>query len=510
MYYVTEVEYFDLLTEAIATEYYGTDAFATSAADTPASRAVAGVIANPALIRRDVFDVGTTGGEGRIGFGELVLRNEHRAMYVWKNRAVDGRLFVVRVSDDLRAPYPSAWHTLYTGTMSEIEIGQVEARIRLRDRQVFASLEYQPTKYLGTNEGPVGLEGGVELAGKPKPRVLGAVFNIEPVCVNPPKLVFQCDDQGLRDIPAVYDAGGLLTPGADYADATEMMTVQPARAGYRKWKAGGMFRLGSTPEGLITCDAIKGLTPIARAGGNLFRQTLLDANVDPAMVNDADVARLVLANPATLGLYYREETTNAVVLGDICRTLGAWWAGNNAGLIGTRRLEPPAGTPVLTFTDGNTTEGTLKLTPLEGNGLPVWRAIVRGVPNYTVQTSGLLGSVLSARRARLAQPYQDSERKNEAVKTAFLLAPELTVETKYSCYLSVQLESQRLLDLHSVKRERYELEVYGNAAFLAAIDLGIVCRLVSDEYELQAGKLVVILGYQLDPVRGTASLTVWG
>lgn len=510
MFYVTEVEYYDTQAEEIRTEYYGTDAFSTAAADTPANRDVAGVISNPALIRRDVFDVGTTGGEGRIGFGELVLRNEHGAMYVWQNRAVDGRLFVVRVSDDLRAPYPSAWHTLYTGTMSEIEIGQLEARIRLRDRQVFASLEFQPVKYLGDNVGPVGLEGGVELAGKPKPRVIGAVFNIEPVAVNPAKLVFQADDQGLRDIPAVYDAGGLLTPGADYADATEMMTVQPARGGYRKWKAGGMFRLGSTPEGLITCDAIKGLTPLTRAGGNALKQTLIDANVDPAQINDADIARLVLANPATVGLYYRDETTNAAVIGDICRTLGAWWAGNNTGLIGTRRLEAPVAPAVLQFDDRNTTEGTLKLTPLEGNGLPVWRVIVRGVPNYTVQTSGLLGSVLSARRARLAQPYQDAERSNAAVKVAYLLAPELTVETKFSCLLSVQLEAQRLLDLYSVKRERYELEVFGNAAFLAQIDLGITCRLMSGEYNLQAGKLVIILGYQLDPTRGTASLTVWG
>jgi len=508
MIYVAEVGYYD---GTAKTAYFSTGAFITGAADTPAHTAFHPRISMPALLRMDIFDVGMTGGSSRVGYGELVLANDDGALDVFNTYGLDGRSLVIRVADSAATAYPSGWTTLFRGTMEQIEINSDTARIRIRDRQQFATAAIQPNRYGGTNTLPDGVDGSAsDLKGKVKPLVFGAVFNVSPVCVNTSKLVYQVHDGAIRYVNAVYDGGARLAQAAEYTSQSEMLATEPAAGNYRVYAAGGMFRLGSSPTAQLTADVIDGLGPHERTAGALFRRVLENAGVGTEQISAPDIAVLDAANRATLGLYVRDDVPVSQVVDDIARSVGAWWASDADGVLRIKRLEAPSGSPVLSLTGADIVEGSLTRIPMNDGGLPAYRVTVRGVPNWTVQTSGLVGSVSSARRVRLEQPFQDAVATDSAVQTTYLLAPEITVETRLSCLTAVQTEADRLLALYKVKRDRFEVRIHGPAATLGLIDLGAVVNVTYARFGLNAGKLFRIIGYQLDPIAGTASLTLWG
>jgi hypothetical protein len=484
--------------------------FTTRATDTPANTLIEGRVRQPALVRRDVFDAGTTGGPSRVGFGELVLANEDGALDAFATYGLDGRELVVRIGDPDTA-YPAAWGVLFTGTMEQAETTLDAVTIRLRDRQAFTTLPLQRTVYAGNNALPNGVEGTSDLEGKPKPVLLGWCYNLEPVLVNTSRLAYQVHDGAIRDVMAVYDSGALLGRGPDYADTAALLATPPAPGTYRVCKSEGLFRLGSAPIGQVTCDAVQGTTPDDRTAAALFRAVLEDrAGIAPTAISSADLAALSAVQSAQLGFYYRTAVTMQAVLDDIATTVGAWWGTDTAGQLRLVRLDAPSGAPVLSV--GPSDLRTLQRVPLadDGAGLPVHEVTVRGGRNHTVQTTGLVGIVGAARRARLAQPYQDAIARDPAVLVKHPLSPERTVETGFACVADAQREADRLLALYAVQRDRYECTISADDAALAALDLGAVLSLRYPRYGLDAGKLVRVLGYQLDPVRGSADLTVWG
>jgi hypothetical protein len=510
MIYVVALDYYDPDTETVSTALFGTEGFATKSTDTPAGTLVLPRIETPALLRRDLFDIATTGGASRVGYGELVLQNRDGELDVFNTYCLDGRGLTVRIAASTAAAYPAGYTTLFAGTMEQVEVGLDAVRIRLRDRQVYTTLGVQPTTYAGDNVLPNGLEGiASDLKGKPKPILYGAVFNAEPVLVNTSRLIYQINDGAIRDVMAVYDAGALLGHGDDYADEAAMLATEPTSGTFRVWKAGGYFRLGATPYGQVTCDAVEGTTPADRTAAQIFSRVITErADRDISEISSADVTALDAAQRATIGLYVKDETRVATVLDRITQSVGAWWSTDTDGLIRIKRLDAPSGSPAMVLTASNLID--LARVPLSDGGLPNYRVTVRCVPNLTVQTSGLVGQVTSARRARLAQPYQDGVAEDLAVKTAYLLAPDRTVDTLIACRSRGEEEADRLLALYQVKRDRFEVTVIADAAMLAAIDLGVVASITYPRYGLDAGKLFRVLGYQLDPTAGTASLTLWG
>ena len=510
MIYVAEVTYYDLQDDTEKTVLFGTRALSTKPTDTPADTEVKDRVIQPALVRRDVFDTGTTGGASRVGYGELELRNDDGELDWLNTVALDGRRLVVRVASSIGATYPSGYQTLLVATMEEVEITQQAVRIRIRDRQVFTSRLVQTNRYGGTNVLPSGVDGIVsDLKGKPKPILYGAAYNVEPPCVNTSRLIYQVNDGAVRDVMAVYDSGALLARGEDYADQTAMETTGPAPGSYRVWKAGGMFRLGTAPAGQVTCDAVEGAWPADRTAAQVFKRVLVErAGRDPSELSSADVAALDAVQRATVGIYVDADTTVTQVLDLVAQSVGAWWAADVGGLIRLQRLDAPTGEPVLRLT-GETIR-SLTRQPLNDGGLPVYRVTVRCVPNYTVQTSGLVGQVGAARRARLAQPFQDGTATDLTTLDTYLLSPEKIVETALSCRSAGEAEAARLLALYGVKRDRFEVVAQATASTLAEVDLGAVIEITYRRFGLESGKLFRVLGYQLDPVAGTVSLTVWG
>jgi hypothetical protein len=86
------------------------------------------------------------------------------------------------------------------------------------------------------------------------------VNNVTPAQINATNLVYQVHDGAVNAIPAVYDFGyalptpGTVGPDADYASYAALIAATISNGHYATCKALGLFRLGSTPAGAVTCD----------------------------------------------------------------------------------------------------------------------------------------------------------------------------------------------------------------------------------------------------------------
>lgn len=492
--------------------YFSTRTLTTKPSDTPDNVIVEDRIINPALVRRDIFDIGTTGGASRVGYGDLLLRNDDGELDWLLERPVDGRDLIIYISDNPVAAFPAGYTELLRVTMDQPEGSQLDISMRIRDVQVIATRNLQLNLYGGTNVLPDGTDGIItDLKNKVKPILYGRCFNVTPIWVNTSRNIYQVNDGPVRDVTAVYDSGSLLKHGLDYADEADMLANTPTAGFFRVWKDGGMFRIGTSAAGQVTCDAVEGEWPVDRTAAQIFYRLLTErAGIAGGSISATDLTALDAVQKASIGFYAADPITVADALDQIATTVGAWWATDVAGTFRLVRLEVPSGTPAIELTAEDFKKGSIKRLPLTENSLPTRQTTVRCVPNYTVQTQGLVDGVTAARRNRLASPYQDATVVDAVIAERYRLSRERTVNTLFACLLAGNAEATRLQALHGARRDRYDVTIQANAETLAAIDLGVVVRMTYNRFGLDAGKLFRVIGYQLDPVEGVISLTVWG
>ena len=102
-------------------------------------------------MRRDIFSNGTTMGQSRVGFGEVLLVNLDGGLDYMIDYGYDGRSIIIRYGDET-ASYPSGFTTVFKGTMEQASFEFKQVSIKIKDRQAeLASKKFQLTKYTGGN-----------------------------------------------------------------------------------------------------------------------------------------------------------------------------------------------------------------------------------------------------------------------------------------------------------------------------------------------------------------------
>lgn len=95
---------------------------------------------------------------------------------------------------------------------------------------------------------------------------------------------------------AANDAGALVTSYGTtvYSSEADLLddTKAPPLGTYGVYLAGGYFRLGGTPDGIVTSDVTEGATSADRTAAALYYKVLLRAGIDPSMINTADLLEL--------------------------------------------------------------------------------------------------------------------------------------------------------------------------------------------------------------------------
>lgn len=493
------------------TLYYSTAGFTSTPTDTPASTYFDARIQQPALMRRDVFARGTTGGRSQVGYGELVLTNPDGGLDALIGYGFDGRTLTLRLGE---GDYPADWTTVLTGTIEQPQFDWGRIALRVRDRQEELDVPIQPTKFAGNNSLPNGLEGVAgDLKGKPKPLTYGSVFNVAPPMVNTSRLIYQVHDGAIDDIPAAYDRGVALTQGADYTSQSDMETAAPAAGNYRVWPAGGYFRLGSTPKGEVTCDVLQG----AAAADRTVAQLVYDIVTGPGGiatgdVSSGDITALDTANSSVVGIYIDDETDITAVLDELANSVGAWWGFDASGVFRIKQFTAPSGSPVADFTPKEIISIERTATADTDEGVPVYRVILKYKKNYRVQDGREIAGTAATDvfRGFIREEYRKVIDTDSSVQTKHLLAPELTRETLLTVEADASTEASRLLTMYKTRRDRLNVRVRLDAETAALIDLGVVVQVTMPRWGYDSGKLFRVLGLQYDARINVLDMTLWG
>jgi hypothetical protein len=362
-----------------------------------------------------------------------------------------------------------------------------QVRIRLAGRDAVFDQPLLRGRYLGNNALPAGLEGGVELAGHPKPMVFGGVYNVEPVCVNTARYIYHVGDSiASATATNVWDAGVALTGGAVYTSQADMETNAPAAGQFRAWPAGRYFRLGSAPTGVVTCNV--DATETSYGSGNWWWKILYRL-AEHAGLSSGEIQFAIgdsFAEPdnwggtswptdqAYCGVWVADaNTTIRETINRVAAGAGAWvgvtnWTGMPGSAphtFGAEIFPPPGGTAAPTANFFNITPDNMSSVkaladPGAGRGVPVHSVELTYAPLGTVISPSMAPSVSPLALGRLAIDKLRAVAADASVLAKHINARAVVRDTGLTDIAAgVGYEAARLLALWRYPRLWFEVTV---------------------------------------------------
>lgn len=492
----------------VKTLYFSTGNYVTQPTETPASTAYIPRLTQPGNLTRMMYQDATTGGQSQVAYGTCELENVDGGLDYVLGYSLDKRKLRLLVGDPAQ-PY-SSFTVAQRLTMQQAEVTYKSLSIILRDRQLELDMLLCRHRYGGTNVLPAGKDGTADIAGAAIPRLYGTALNFAPVLCNTSLLIYQVHDGAIATVSNVYDSGVALTKGADYTSAAQVESVAPANGQYCVYPAGGYFRLGSTPAGQITCDASQGATAANRTCAQILQQIALDMGLTGADISAADVAALDAQNSAECGVWVQDDSTGLSVMDAVAPSIGAYFGFDRLGMLRMARLDVPSGTPVVAFSGPSIKDIDRVRSNDANNGIPAYSVTLTYAKNYTVQTSGVAGSVTPARKLVIGLASQNAVAQDLTIPLQYQWSPAMKRDTLLVHQADAATESARLLSIYKVDRNTFTVNVKLDQPTIAALDLGVVVSITVNRFGMNNGTLLRVLGIAADYASNSATLTLWG
>ena len=490
----------------LQTFYVSTDRFTTAPGDTPGNKSFLPCVSDPGSIGLHAFSDGRTGGQTKLESGEITLINVDGKLDDWVRFSFDGRPLVIRAGDG--GAYPSAFAPVLVATVEAVEFTWEKVVVKIKDKQYLFDTPILTALYGGTNVLPAGLDGlTTDLKGKARPRAFGSVSNVSPPMVNTSLLIFEVGVCNSVDL--VYSNGAALTAGAAYTSEADMEANAPAAGYFRAWPAGGYFRIGSYSAEQITADVSQGASAAARTPGQLLAGLALAAGVSTSEISWTDAAALDVITSPVVGAWVDDSTTTYTsIMDQFAASAGAWYGFDVYGVLRMGRLSEPAGAAKAVLAEREVLEGMERRTPTD-NGVPVYSVTVNHSKNYTVQTSGLAGSA-SSRQGFVSEEMRASNAADATIKTQWLLAGTLAVDTLLTTTAAGDAEAARLLAMYKVRRDLFDVPIDLSVMTAKGIWLLDVVKLDMARFSLNSGRLFRVIGIAFELSSNKVTLTVWG
>ena len=462
-------------------------------------------IENPATFSRSIGGSGF-GGKASSSYGELTLINNDGALNALADDYFDGRTLTLKVGNSAMA-YGS-FQTALVSAVETVAMERQRVSVRLRDRSITLDKPFSAVKYAGTNSLPNGIEGTPDdIKDQYKPRILGRIALMTPICCNTSKLIYQVNAGAVDAIVNVFDAGAYLSRSTDYSSQSDMENNAPASGSFRSWPAGGCFRIGSSPYGAISACVVERWLYTDNTAAGLIQRILTELGYTSSDWVAADFTALNQANAGSLGVIVSDGETTASLLDRITQSVGAWWGVDRLNRFRVARLDAPSGSPDATFTDSDIIELERQPDTTPSN----WRTTIQSDKNYAVQDKKSLAGVVTLDRAGwFEQSSRDQKAESATVKSTRLLADETTADTLLNGISIAAAEAARRLALYSVRRDTVTLTVADPLSRYSAVDIGSIVNLTTAKLGYGAGKLFTVTGLSVDYQRNTLDLTLWG
>jgi hypothetical protein len=484
-------------------------------------------LVDPGLIRVEMFSGSKTSGRSRYNFGEIVVNNiaDHAVgettgpLDFLKGYSFDGR--EVRVYQGNYDDTYGEFILVYQATLEGATFEWQKILFTVRSRQAELDIPVDVGKFAGNNSLPAGVEGTEsDLKDKPKPLLLGRVFNAQPVLCNTSKLIYAVSPSTGLAVTymgaecRVYDNGVALTLEGTYTDQADMEANEPSPGCFKVWETGGYFRLGASPAGTVTFDGCSYGRSVNAKMSNLITD-LLTLHDKQSMINSASFTAFADDVRYENGIYLSGTMpTISEVIDRFCDSCGAFWYFNSSGEMMLDQLEEPSSLS----TDYELNSST---TPTENfsrqksqdtpGGIPVHSLTLQYARNYSVATT-FPGSVTDLRRAWLKEPWTFNKHEDGSILTAHPMAGEMAIETTFSGTAGgITPETIRRFGLYSVMRDivsaEVELELFGS---LANLRPGLCFNVNFSGRFGFINKKMVLVAFTVNHVDEKVILSLWG
>lgn len=364
-------------------------------------------------------------------FGDSILVNVDGGLDYLSDYSLDGRVARMDVYDT----EDGSKSRLFLARVGAIGFTTKEVTISLTDWHSPLFQNHPQDVYKGDNVLPNGVEGTADdLKGVRKPKVFGSVHNATPYMVNSSKLIYQVSS-GACEIPAVYDRGVPLTRGEDYWDIYDMEGTAPAAGTYRTLTVGaGYFRIGASPSGTITCDAIgKSFHYPYPAGRSKISEVFNDIVVDAGFTATGMSPIIEIEE---VGVYVKDPIPTSEMLNFLANSSRSYWTRGSLYSVHMRPFKineygeqfDHNDPPIITLEDYQILNLERQSTGGGTNGAPVWKSVVEYDKVETVQ-SDLAGSVPEEAKARKSVKYRKTSDEDITIKEVINLSSEEKVVT---------------------------------------------------------------------------------
>lgn len=301
----------------------------------------------------------------------------------------------------------------------------------------------------------------------------------------------------------------------DYANTTDLQddSLAPLPGHYRICPSAGMFRLGGSPAGTITCDPVEGTTSADRTAAQCFvRQGMQRMGYTTGAWSASDVTTSDSKNSAEIGDYIDQETPANTVMNRMMAAIGNYWFGDRQGVIRMKRLDAPSGSgSVLTIQEKGISPRLVRRANNDvGNGTPVYSVLIQFGQNYTVQSaSDLAGGVSDANRVIYGRQWTTAPATDTSVLTAYPQALQRTDTSLLIDPTAAATEAARRLALWGVLRDGYDCALEWTDASVA-LEIGDEVTLVHSRFGLSAGADFIVLGLLDNPKSNRITPSLWG
>lgn len=346
---------------------------------------------------------------GSISF--VITDNRALADYVWTSAY--GRCFVGNMGD----PFAS-YKPIFEGRCGPIAVDGGLATVTLLGLEADLDRPLLTASYAGTG----GAEGGSGLKGKLKPWASGNCLNIEPILIDPAKLIYQYHGYGpTQAVDNVFEAAlSLGAPAQTAPSYSALASLTLAKGTWAAAPAVGMFRLANQPKGTITADVRAALD------GAIYPATL--AAIAPHLIKQAGVLPSAIdsASFAARSEEWCYFSTAQSSVGDVVRdalsqvggclmpsSTGTFRAGDFFGASTAKALSA----------DGSSELHLLSSTIKEAPS-PVYRVTIGNRPSWRVMSGSEVSPALSSvsddayAAAQAAQDAADAAAEAQADATA--------------------------------------------------------------------------------------------
>lgn len=517
--------------------YFATHDLATEPDDTPPNLPIEGRLRLPTWRSELAIDEhGRYAGSAVIGFGEIALENPDNAIDELTGTTIsDGGIVTISVAAVTTDAYGrrcvpalAEFLPLVSAMAEQWTLGDTIVNLALRDTTLRLDVPIQNSFYGGSG----GLNGPIELAGRPLPICYGRCRNITPDLIDPTEQIYRFNDIPSLAVDAVYDRRVRLVADGDVLTYDELEDAVPNPGTYRTCLAESCFKLGAAPAGAVTADVRGGSrftqTSFFDDGSNFddgsgFAGYVADRYVDTTAsiisrlltdrthaatdrIETTSFSRVDQVQPAEIGVYLPSTSVQMVraVVNRLAGAIGASFGQGTDGRYELRRLESPPTDPAYSLED--------EIIEINRVNLPyripaaTWR--IGYQVNWTLMTpADVADNAVEADRQFVVNRTTSYATRDDPEILNATIGRVGTVDAFYEKLEDAAAEGDRLLALYSLSRGLYEID-------LPLVGLlyprGTFIKVTYPQDPFRNGKSVVVVGSEINLPQGRVRLTVFG